>query len=65
MSEGWAAYEADKSDARRKAVVKMIMARFALGADDSFLVQSQSGNRVLKVSHLVEEIVKVAEESLA
>lgn len=65
MSEGWAAYEAGTSDARRKAVVKTIMARFGLGADDSFLVQSQSGNRVLKVSHLLEEIVKVAEESLA
>ena len=65
MSEGWTAYEADKGDERRKAVVKTILARFGLGANDSFLVQSQSGNRVLKVSHLVEEIVKVAEESLA
>lgn len=65
MPDSWEAYEAEKSDKRRLAVVKKIMARFGMGTEDSFLVQSQSGNRVLKAAHLIEEIVKVAEESLA
>lgn len=65
MPDTWESYEAAKSDARRQAVVKKIMERFGMGDDDSFLVQGPSGNRVLKAMHLIGEIVKVAEESLA
>ena len=61
----WANYESEQQEKRRAVVVETIMTRFGIAKEDSLVVQAPAGNRVLKATHLIADIVKIAEETFA